>query len=354
MRSESDVYIMSTASTLVNLPFLSKSRRGDGVQIRRSKALYVGAFAAAAVLLGTGFITKDAYKTVTVVNHGQRQVVHGFTFGSLGSFLLTKQIPVNERDRVSPDLSTPVHDGMNVVIEAPKFVTLVDGRSRTTMQTFAPTVADFLQQEGIEPGANTQVSVPLSSSLRDGEQVAIHHYDTKTSVKTEALQFQTIRRRTDTLYVGQQRVLTHGVKGSKEIRTTTVLRDGKVVSQSTTSKVVQKPVNEVIEIGTKPRLQHLTARGVGSLVILKQLTVVATAYVAGGITATGVPAQPGVIAVDPSVIPLGTKLYIPGIGIVRAEDTGGAIRGNRIDICMSSQGLALNWGARTIQIYEVR
>ncbi|WP_249226479.1 3D domain-containing protein [Alicyclobacillus mengziensis] len=323
------------------------------MQIPKSKVLYMMVGAVLAVFGGSGFVARSAYKTVTVTTHGQRQVLRGFTFGSLGSFLASKQIPVNQRDRVSPDLSTPVHDGMKVVIQAPKFVTLIDGNSRATLQTFAPTVMDFLNQQGIQIGPKTRVSVPLSSPLQDGEQVTVHYYETSTSVKTEVLQFQTIRRTTNKLYVGQQRVLTHGVKGSKEIKTTTVLRDGKAIQQSTTTKIV-KPVNEVVEVGTKQHPQHLSARGFSSFVILKQLTVVATAYMAGGTTATGVPAEPGVIAVDPSVIPLGTKLYIPGIGIVTADDTGAAIRGNRIDICMASQGLASNWGERVITIYEVR
>lgn len=344
---------MSTASTLVNLPFLSNSRRGDGVQIPKSKVMYTVLGAVLVVLGGTGVTLSAAHKTITVTDHGQRQVIRGYAFGSLGSFLSAKHIPVDQRDRVKPDLSTPVHDGMNVVIQAPKVVTLVDGQSKATLQTFAPTVADFLEQQGVSTDARTRVSVPLTSSLADGEQVSVHHFETTTNVQTAALQFQTIRRRTDTLYVGQQRVLTHGVKGSEKIRTTSVLRDDKTVKETTSETVVQKPVNEVVEIGTRQRVQHLTARGVGSLVIKKQLTVVATAYVAGGTTASGVPAQPGVIAVDPSVIPLGTKLYIPGVGIVKAEDTGGAIRGNRIDICVASGGQADNWGVRTVTIYEV-
>lgn len=322
------------------------------MQIPKSKALYVAIGAVLALFGATGFVAKNAYKTVTVTNHGQRRVLRGFTFGSLGSFLTMKHIPVNQRDRVSPDLSTPVHDGMNVVIQAPKLVTLIDGKSRVTLQTFAPTVMDFLNQQGIQIGPKTRVSVPLSAPLQDGEQVSVHHYQTSTSVKTETLQFQTIRQATSNLYVGQHRVLTRGVKGSKEIDTTTVTLDGKAVQQSTTTKI-HKPVSEVVEVGTKHYPQHLAARGYSSFVIRKQLTVVATAYMAGGTTATGVPAEPGVVAVDPSVIPLGTKLYIPGIGIVTADDTGGAIRGNRIDICMASQGLASSWGERVITIYEV-
>jgi 3D (Asp-Asp-Asp) domain-containing protein len=82
----------------------------------------------------------------------------------------------------------------------------------------------------------------------------------------------------------------------------------------------------------------------------------ATAYIASdgngdGITAMGLVAQHGVVAVDPGVIPLGTRLYIPGYGEAIAADTGGAIYGNRIDLCMNSYGEAMNFGRRYVTVY---
>jgi len=80
------------------------------------------------------------------------------------------------------------------------------------------------------------------------------------------------------------------------------------------------------------------------------LTVVATGYSLGGHTASGIPVGPGVVAVDPSVIPLGTSLTIPGYGRGIAADTGGAIQGAHIDLWFSSQAEALAWGSRTVTI----
>ena len=85
-------------------------------------------------------------------------------------------------------------------------------------------------------------------------------------------------------------------------------------------------------------------------------TMEATAYIASdgngdGITAMGLVAQHGVVAVDPGVIPLGTRLYIPGYGEAIAADTGGAINGNRIDLCMNSYGEAMNFGRRYVTVY---
>ena len=70
-----------------------------------------------------------------------------------------------------------------------------------------------------------------------------------------------------------------------------------------------------------------------------------------GITATGVPAVRGIAAVDPDVIPLGTRLFIPGYGEAIAADTGGAIVGNKIDLVMDSYGEAMDFGRQDVTVY---
>lgn len=93
--------------------------------------------------------------------------------------------------------------------------------------------------------------------------------------------------------------------------------------------------------------------------VAKELTVLATAYTAScegcsGTTATGVDlkANPDekVIAVDPNVIPLGSKVYVEGYGYATAEDTGGAIKGNRIDVFIPTEGAAISFGKREVNI----
>jgi len=82
----------------------------------------------------------------------------------------------------------------------------------------------------------------------------------------------------------------------------------------------------------------------------RTLTVSATGYSIRGRTATGIPTAPGVVAVDPSVIPLGTRLTIPGYGVGIAADTGGAVQGNTIDVWFPTAALALQWGRRTVTV----
>lgn len=86
----------------------------------------------------------------------------------------------------------------------------------------------------------------------------------------------------------------------------------------------------------------------------RTIYVKAYAYTGGGYTASGLKAKKGVIAVDRSVIKLGTKVYVPGYGYAVAADTGGAIKGNIIDCYMNSMADCTKWGVRyvTIRIYD--
>ena len=90
--------------------------------------------------------------------------------------------------------------------------------------------------------------------------------------------------------------------------------------------------------------------------VIGHLEMEATAYLpddgnGDGITATGVPASYGVAAVDPDVIPLGTRVFVPGYGIALAADTGGAIDGHIIDLCYDDYDEAIYFGRRDVDVY---
>lgn len=91
-------------------------------------------------------------------------------------------------------------------------------------------------------------------------------------------------------------------------------------------------------------------RGGGGPRAGSQLTVVSTAYALTGTTAVGVQTRPGIIAVDPNVIPLGTKMFVPGYGEGIAADTGSAVKGAIIDVWVPTVAEALAWGRRTVTI----
>lgn len=327
------------------------------MRLPKSKTVF-GTAATALVLLGGLATTYGAtFKTVTVQDSGQRKILRGFGTGSVDDFLKKYGIHVTKRDRVSPALNTPVKNGENVDIVSPKLITVDYEGKLEKASTFDGTVGRFLKDQGVKLTSSTHVNVPTTAKLSDGETISIHISTQKRSTVTRKIPFQTIRRSTVDLTTGHERDVTHGVKGLLRIQTTSVYRDGHKVSQSVSKKVVRKPVDAVVEVGTATAVHHYTLSSRSDVpnqsLISGSMTVLATAYTAGGYTATGRPATPGVIAVDPSVIPLGSRVYIPGVGIEVAADTGGAIIGHHIDICMSSEAAAVAWGERTITIYLI-
>ena len=97
----------------------------------------------------------------------------------------------------------------------------------------------------------------------------------------------------------------------------------------------------------------------GSMSYEYAIDMEATAYLpsdggGAGITALGIPATYGIVAVDPNVIPLGSRVYIPGYGEALAADTGGAIYGNRIDLCMESYSEAMDFGRRYVTVFVLK
>src|SRR5205814_9472253 len=116
-------------------------------------------------------------------------------------------------------------------------------------------------------------------------------------------------------------------------------------AQAVEAQARRAAVAQTVSTGTATAVAPApTAAGPGTL------TVTATAYTLQGQTATGAPVGYGVVAVDPSVIPLGTRMTIPGYGEGVAADTGGAIQGAVIDLWFPTAAEAANWGPRTVTI----
>jgi 3D (Asp-Asp-Asp) domain-containing protein len=132
----------------------------------------------------------------------------------------------------------------------------------------------------------------------------------------------------------RQRRLTRGQITTLETRARDVVRR--------THAVEQQAVEQQAVAAETPVAEPTAPPGV--------LTVTATGYSLSGRTSTGLPVGPGVVAVDPAVIPLGTRITIPGYGEGVAADTGSAVRGSTIDLWFPSTADALAWGKRTVTI----
>jgi 3D (Asp-Asp-Asp) domain-containing protein len=168
-------------------------------------------------------------------------------------------------------------------------------------------------------------------------------------------------RFTPHLSPGQHRTLRAGSSGIAWVtERTTYWNDVAVGRQTISHEVVRRATPAIVLVGTPRTLAQLRA-ALPKQALAAALTMEATAYTADtatayptGYTATGILAREGVVAVDPHVIPLGTTLFVPGYGIAIAADTGGAIVGNRIDLCMDRYGDAVKFGRRTFSVYNLK
>ncbi len=162
-----------------------------------------------------------------------------------------------------------------------------------------------------------------------------------------------VRQPDGTLEKGLEEVADEGEPGLKEATVKLHLVDGAEAAAVTIAeKVLKSPKPQIVSVGTREVVQ--TSRG--TVRFRQAYWMEATAYLPSdggghGITASGLSARYGIVAVDPNVIPLGTRLYIPGYGLALAADTGGAIIGNKIDLCMEDYHAAWEFGRRMVKVY---
>ena len=190
-------------------------------------------------------------------------------------------------------------------------------------------------------------SYKLQVLLMQVEEINIVNVDIKEKKEYEKIPFEITINEDDNLSKGETKIDQEGKDGEKEMIYELIYEDGKLVDKNLVSeKVVNSPTNKVIKKGIKEEIM-VASRGSNS----RQMSVVSTAYATGTITATGTKPKWGTIAVDPKIIPYGTKVYIPQFGrTFIANNTGGAIKGNKIDIFMNTKKECYNWGRRTIEI----
>ncbi|WP_071396747.1 G5 and 3D domain-containing protein [Bacillus tuaregi] len=275
---------------------------------------------------------------------------------TVDEFLAEQNIEINEFDHVKPKSDAALKTGMNVVVNKAFPLTFNDGGVVKEVWSTSTTVADFLKQQGITLTELDRVEPGLENTVSENGIVNVIRVEKVTDVVEEPLSFAVVTQKDENLDKGSEKVLTPGQEGlvSREYEVTK--ENGQEVSRVVLNETVLKDkVDQVVAVGAK-EITALASRGSESG---REMYVTATAYTAScsgcsGITATGVNlhANPGakVIAVDPRVIPLGSKVYVEGYGYAVAADTGGAIKGNKIDVFISSKQAAYQWGRKTVKI----
>jgi uncharacterized protein YabE (DUF348 family) len=225
----------------------------------------------------------------------------------------------------------------------------VDGKDINTH--IAPrTVADALKKLGIVLGEKDKVSQPLDHMLVADDRVQVVRVEERVETVKSEIPYQRVVQSAADYPVGfPDKVISRGSNGLQEQTVKLTFEDGKEVDREILDqRVLIQPTNQVVSRGTQTSI----SRGGKTINFKRAYVMKATAYcIPGGITATGASVRWGVVAVDPRVIPLGSKLYIEGYGDAQALDTGGAIKGNRIDLYMNSRQAALSFGVRSVVVY---
>ncbi|MHB8125045.1 MAG: 3D domain-containing protein [Desulfitobacteriaceae bacterium] len=200
-------------------------------------------------------------------------------------------------------------------------------------------VLGFLSQGNMSRGHREPIQTVTSESVITDYQL-----------KEVQIDFHTEYIETSELPPGCSQVKEKGINGSQQQVVKLSKTGTKVDQEIIYSSDLLVPQTEVIERNSKPNIGEKF--DLNNLAVVKTYQVEATAYTfTGNLTATGKTPRVGLIAVDPKVIPLGSRLYIEGYGYAIAADTGGDIKGNKIDIFLNSERECVEWGRKKTKLF---
>ena len=283
---------------------------------------------------------------------------------TVGELLENENKELNSNDNINYALDDKIENNMRIIINrAVPVKIIIDGEEERSFKTGEVTVGRVLVELKKEDGKDYKLADGLSSSSKIEKDMVINVLTVKQDITVEkvAVKYDSKTVENANLAEGTTRVLTRGVNGEREISTLKVYTGGELTSSKVISDVVTvAPVTEVIEKGTAKVIK--TEKG--NYLAKKSYTMKSTAYTSVsactgknpgdkgyGVTASGMKARKGVVAVDTSVIPLGTELYIEGYGYAIAGDTGGAIKGNKVDLYFDTYSQCVNYGVKNVTVY---
>ncbi|WP_286197915.1 G5 and 3D domain-containing protein [Bacillus sp. ISL-34] len=297
---------------------------------------------------------------IVMVQDGKTEEVWS-TADTVDELLKDQDLSVKEQDKITPSKNTKLKANMEVAIDKAFSLKLVVGGDEKQVWSTSTTVADFLKQQGVKLNDLDRVEPELTEKVEAENTVNVVRIEKVTDVVEEPVDFAVITKKDDSLSKGKEKIVKEGKDGLISKKYEVVKENGKEVKRELLSeKVVNKKQDKVVTVGTRTTVAQ-ASRGVTNVSSSsgKEIYVSSTAYTASckgcsGVTSTGVDlkSNPGakIIAVDPSVIPMGSKVYVDGYGYAVAADKGGAIKGNRIDVFFSSKNDAYRWGVKRVKV----
>ena len=329
---------------------------------------------AVVISVTAGFFVFNGLKRHVVINDNGHEIAIKTMKATVGEVLEQTGITVESDDYLSMPFDAKLAKIKENRIEIKRAVPIsinVDGKEYE-VKTYKDTVKEVLSDNAISVDENDKfVESKLGDKIVPNMDISIIRVDEQTVTEKASIPFKTITKENDRLDIGTTNTVREGKEGVREKIYSVVYENGKQIAKQLIKDFVSSnPLDKIVEVGTV--LNYKTSRG-DTLRFSKVLTMKATSYTASfadtgkspgdpgfGITATGVRVKRGIIAVDPRVIPLGTRVYIevPGAaadyGYAVAADTGGAIKGNKIDVYLDSSGAVSAWGIKNVKVYILK
>lgn len=306
---------------------------------------------ATAALAGGGVFTRDApvqpvmlhierAVPLSVVEDGRATNLQS-SADTIGEALREAGISLGPADEIYPAPATPLSAGMEVQIRHAKAYTLHIGESSRVLYTHKQTLKAALAESGLVFAENDRVEPSLQSAMTDGMEARLIRVEGQQLLEKEPVEHITVFK-PDPYLRGTETRRVEGSDGVKVFEYHIAIEDGVQVEKTLEDTYFDpEPVNTVIYFA-ESALETANVDP-GSLQVRETMRMYATWYNAAssgkepthpayGITRSGAPLTKGIVAVDPTVIPLGTRLFVPGYGFAIAGDTGYGIKGKMIDM----------------------
>jgi 3D (Asp-Asp-Asp) domain-containing protein len=314
--------------------------------------------------IATGtFAAEPAVRYVILIDGGT--TTHETTARTVGTFLEEQNVVLHPLDNINQGSRRRLEDNLVIEIERAFYTgLLIDGDEwnvKVSPGTTAGEVLGMVQRDietallydgNVERIVDERTMLAFSTWRSEIETVIVHIPYDNDYVTTSSLS------------MGIEELWQEGVMGEQRTESMVVYIGNEEYSREILSDYTIEPVTRIIAHGVGGDLGTLTDTSCPSFRYVRRLTMNATAYTAGfnctgkhpwhpfyRITASGREVEHGIVAVDPRVIPLGTRLYVEGYGFSLAADVGGAIRGYKIDLFMEDITDALQFGRRDITVF---
>ena len=322
------------------------------------------------VLSLSAIVTQTAFATTYVITDGEKTVTHTTFETDPAQVLGEAGVPLEEYDTYTTEA---VEGGAAITISRARKVTVCYHGQTSVVSVQEETVGQLLHRLGLEIAEEDVISHPLEEMTFDGMVLTVDRIVTSREVFSTSVPHETQYREDETLPAGTETVLVPGQDGEL-LRTADVTYvNGAETRRSIVEETtLRNVVTEVVAVGTgnAEAVQDKPVIGDGYILLptgevltyTRKDTVEATAYThtdegCDMITATGTTVHWGTVAVDPSRIPYGTRMFIISndgsyvYGIATAEDCGGDIKGDRMDLYMPTYQQCREFGRRRCTLY---